>query len=120
MAYEITDDMFGRTVVRPGDAEAAGMEWPYAVGDDVGPKFDNVGACVAWHWSLDSGQDESCGTSEFGNGWHALFTLERVIIQTTSQGFVFGWRVPDDVDLAEAWARIEEGAVYPDDPEEDE
>jgi len=120
MAYEITDDMFGRSVVTVDDETAAGMEWPYAPGESVGTKFDNVGAAVAWHWTLDSGQDEESGDAQYGNGWHALFRDERVIVQTVNSGAVYGWRVPADQDIDAVWAEIESGAVYPDDDDETE
>lgn len=116
MAYELSDDMFGRTVVQKGDP-FDDMS-PYVVGDDVGPKFDNVAAAIMHEWSLVSSQDETSGDAQYGNGWHALFRSERAILQAVSSGACYAWRVPDNANLDAEWERIEAGAVYPDDQED--
>lgn len=116
----LTDDHYDREIVKEGDAETAGIEWLYAPGESVGPKFAHVAAAILWQWSLDSLQDEECGDSEYGNGWNALFRDERAILNTNSQGFVYAWRVATDNDLDEYWQMIEAESCYPHGPEYDE
>lgn len=118
MTFELPDELFGRAEILPGDKLPEDV-W-YRVGDDVGPKFDNVAAAIMHEWSLYSTQDETSGDAQYGNGWHALFRSERAILQTVNSGAAYSWRVPDNEDIDEVWAKIEAGAVYPDDPDDNE
>jgi hypothetical protein len=111
--YELSDKLFGRSVVMLGDPVPEG--WPYGEYDDVRPKFDSVAAAIMWTWSMNSSQDADCGDAQFGNGWHALFRSERAVLRTGNSGFVSAWRIEDGRDVDECWAEIERGAVYPDD-----
>lgn len=104
--------------------QACGLECPVVTGGKckkdsgkwcTGPKFDSAAAEILHDWSMDSGQDDESGHSDYGNGWHALFRQERAILHTDSQGFVYAWQVPDSEDIDKVWEGIEEGAVYPDD-----
>ena len=104
--------------------QACGLECPTLNGGEckkdsgkwcTGPKFDSAAAEILYAWSLDSTHDDESGTSDYGNGWHALFRAERVILHTNSQGFVLAWRVPDSENLDAVWEEITSGAVYPDD-----
>lgn len=119
MTYELPDELFTRTEVMEGDPYPA-FNWPYVPGDSVGPKCDSVATAILWVWSLDSTHDDDSGYAEYGNGWHALFRDERTILQTVNSGAAYSWRVPDNEDIDAEWAKIEAGAVYPDDPEDDE
>lgn len=104
--------------------EACGISCPVMVGSPcakdsgwnrcAGSKFSSAAAEIFWMWSLESLQDEDCGNAEFGNGWHALFRDERVILHNSSQGFVSAWQVPESEGLEKAWAKIEAEAVYAD------
>jgi hypothetical protein len=113
--YELSDALFGRSVVCDGDPTGADGCWAYLPGDDVGPKFDSVAAAIMWTWSLDSTQDEDCGDAQLGNGWHALFRDERAILHTGNSGFVSAWRIENGKDVDTVWAEIEQGARYMDD-----
>jgi hypothetical protein len=118
--YTLTDEHFSRDVITSADITLAaddGYDVPYEPGERVGPKFDSVATLFLWSWSLDSGQDEDCGESEYGNGWHALFRSERAVLHTNGQGFVYAWRIEPGKDVDTYWAEIESGAVYADDPE---
>lgn len=119
MTYELSDDLFGRAHVLPGDPVPADG-WPYEEHDDVRPKFESVAAAIMNTWSLDSTQDDDCGDAQYGNGWHALFRSERAILHTGNSGFVSAWRIDDDKDVDDVWAEIERGAVYPDDDDDTE
>lgn len=112
---QLTDELFQRATVLDTDNNWDPTVLPYESGDTVRPKFDSVAATIMWHWSLDSGQDEDCGESQYGNGWHALFRSERAILHTGNGGFVTGWRIDDRADIDAVWAEIEAGAVYEDD-----
>lgn len=114
---EIQDEMFGTDVMPAEWAEklAEDMWTPYEPGEEVSPKMDSVAAAILHIWSLDSAQDEESGTSDYGNGWHALFRDERAILHVNSQGFVYAWRVPESDDPDTVWEEIQAGAVYPDD-----
>lgn len=118
LLYELTDEMFGRSVTAPGDPVPSDG-WPYDEHEDVRPKFDSVAAAIMWTWSLDSSQDETSGDAQYGNGWHALFRSERAILHTGNRGFVTAWRIEDGKDVDQVWAEIEAGAVYPDEWEDD-
>lgn len=109
--------------------QACGLDCPMLTGGKckkdsgewcTGPKFSSAAAEILHAWSLDSSQDEESGTSEYGNGWHALFRDSRAILHTNSQGFVSAWMVPDSENLDTVWEEIESGSVYPDDTEEEE
>jgi hypothetical protein len=104
--------------------QACGLECPVMNGGTclnkqgqmcTGAKFENAAAEILHSWSLDSGQDEECGHSEFGNGWHALFREDRCILYTNSQGFVGAMQFDTTDEMEKVWAECEEGAVYPDD-----
>lgn len=111
--YEITDEMLGRPVVSEVDLKRFPDEMDgYAEYDSVRPKFDSVGALVAFRWSMDSGQDRDCGTSELGNGWSALFESERLVLRTDGQGFIWAYRIEDGADMDTVWAELEAGARY--------
>jgi hypothetical protein len=116
--YVITDDMLGRPVLTGGDLKLLPKDmWAengggYDEFDSVKPKFDSVGALIAWVWSDGSGaESETCGNSEFGNGWNARFDSERLLLHTDSQGFVTARRLADDEDMDTTWEEIEKGAV---------
>lgn len=115
--YDLPDELFGRTIVHPGDP-APDYGWPYTDHDDVRPKFDSVAAAIMHAWSLDSTQDETSGDAQYGNGWHALFRSERAVLHCGNSGFVSAWRIDDGANVDEYWQKIEEGAVYPDDTED--
>lgn len=119
-SYEITDDMLGRPHISEDDVARFPEEFknlPYEAYDSTKEKFDTVGALIAHHWTLDSSQDEDCGTVGYGNDWHALFRSERLVLRTSNSGFVTAWRIPDDRDVDEYWSEIEAGAVYETDDE---
>lgn len=120
MDYELTGTLFERAVVDESDPVPADVGWPYEPGDSVRPKFDSVAAAIMHVWSLDSSQDEDCGDAQYGNGWHALFRSERAILHTDNSAYVSAWRIDDAVDIDAEWERIESGAVYEGDGEEDE
>lgn len=117
MTYDLHDDLFGRHVVFAGDP--VDIDMPYGELDSVRPKFDSVAAAILYYWSLGSSQDEDCGDAQYGNGWHALFRSERAVLHTDNSGFVTAWRLPDDADTTECWARIEAGAVYEGGPDDE-
>lgn len=106
--------------------QACGLECP-VMNDGVclkdsgkmcsGIKFDSAAAEILWLWSLDSGQDEDCGTAEYGNGWHALFRDDRAILHVNSQGLVTAYAMAESRDLDAWWEEIETFAFYPDDME---
>lgn len=108
------DELFARSIVYAGDP-VPDYGWPYNEYDKVRPKFDNVAAAILHTWSLDSGQNDECGDAQYGNGWHARFNDERAILHTDNSGFVAAWRIPDDADMDDEWAKIEAGAVTEDD-----
>lgn len=112
---QLTDEQFQRPVVLDTDCNFDPSVFPYEPGDNVRPKFDSVAAAILHHWSLNSSQDKESGDAQYGNGWHALFTSERAVLHTDNSGFVTAWRLPDDADINDHWARIETGAVTEDD-----
>jgi hypothetical protein len=116
--YTLSDELFARHVVLPGDP-VPDFGWPYEEHDSVKPKFDSVAAAILHTWSLGSAQDETSGDAQYGNGWHALFRSERAVLHTGNVGFVSAWRIEDGRDVDAYWAEIEAGAVYPDDWEGD-
>lgn len=113
--FEITDEMFGREELTAADVAMFMEPVGYEAGESVGPKFSSVAAWALWRWSLDSGQDETSGESQYGNGWHALFRDERAVLHENDQAFVNAWRVPEGKDIETEWSQIEAGAVYEDD-----
>lgn len=122
--YTITDEMLSRPVLTGDDLKLLPEDMREENGgghgefDSVKPKYDSVGALIAWVWSLDSGQDEDAGDAQLGNGWNALFRDERLILNTGNSGFVSAYRIEDGRDVDEAWAEIEAGARYMDEDEE--
>jgi hypothetical protein len=109
--YEITDSMLARPVVDAEDLD----RFPeilarYEEGDRVPDHFGSVGAFVAYAWSLDSFQDEDCGTAGRGNDWHGMFWSDHVILRCEGTGHISAWRVGPDYINAE-WAKITAGAV---------
>ena len=108
--YELSDELFTRHVVQPGDPVTEYM--PYESYASVWFKFESVAAAIMWDWSMDSGQDEESGDAQYGNGWHALFRSERAILHADNSGFVSAWRVQDELNIDALWEAIEKGAVY--------
>lgn len=76
------------------------------------PKFSSAAAELLWTQSLDSSQDKECGETQYGNGWHALFRIDRAILHTDSQGFVSAWLYPTVQELEDAWKGAQADAAY--------
>ncbi len=91
-------------------------------------KFPNAAAEVVWSWSLESGQDDSAGTTEFGGNWYALFVADStapengpmgagVILCVQSGGAVELSCFDTKTELDEVWEGIVKENEEPEDEE---
>lgn len=68
--------------------EACSVECPAMIGGTCGKdtrhstgkpcsgwsaKYNNAASEVIYSWTMDSGQSDECGTTEYGGSWFALF-----------------------------------------------
>ena len=66
-------------------------------------KFDSELAERLYELSLDSSQDEECGSVQENGTWYGLFREEQAILSEDSQGFVSVSEFDSDEALEQAW-----------------
>ena len=80
-------------------------------------KFDSELAERLYNLSLDSSQDEECGSVQENGTWYGLFREEKAILSEDSQGFVSVAEYDTDEELGQAWQECLDG--NPEDEEAD-
>lgn len=94
-------------------------------------KYNNAASEVIYSWTMDSGQSDECGTTEYGGSWFALFRNPDasthdgpvgvgVILCVTSSGAVAATRFTTEMELEEDWAKLQAETDDSEEEEEDE